>query len=265
MRFIVCVKQVPDIEEIKNVKTDPKTGTLIREGISSILNPFDEYAVEEAVRLKEKFGGEVVAITMGPPQANDVLIGCLSMAVDRAILLSDLSFAGADTVATSFTLAEAIKKIGKFDVIFCGQQAIDGDTGQVGPMLAENLRIPHISYVNKVEVENKRVTARREIEDGYETLQTKIPVLLTVVKGINEPRVPSFSELGEAMEKEIPVWTAEDLGVNMSSVGIQASPTVVTRVWPPAIERRGLEIKGEPEEIARQLAEILVNLQRTHS
>jgi electron transfer flavoprotein beta subunit len=259
MHSIVCVKQVPNIEEMKNVKTDPKTGTLIREGISSILNPFDEFAVEEAVRWKEKLGGEVVVITMGPSQADDVLIRCLSMGADRALLLNDHSFAGADTVATSFTLAEAIKKIGKFDAIFCGQQAIDGDTGQVGPMLAENLRIPHISYVNQVEFEKKRVTARREIEDGYETLQSKMPVLLTVIKGINEPRIPSFSELGEAMEKEILVWKAEDLGVDRSSVGLQGSPTMVTKIWPPAIEREVQEMVGEPEELARQLAEILVN------
>jgi len=260
MRWIVCVKQVPNIEEMKNVKTDPSTGTLIREGISSILNPFDEFAVEEAVRWKERLGGEVVAITMGPPQANDVLIKCLSMGVDRAILLSDRSFAGADTIATSYTLAEAVKKIGKFNVIFCGQQAIDGDTGQVGAMLAESLRIPHISYVNQVKIENKTLIARREVEEGYETLQTKMPLLLTVVKNINEPRIPSFSDLSEAMQKEIPVWTAEDLGVDTIRVGLQGSPTMVTRIWCPATERKGQEITGEPEEVARQLAEILVKV-----
>ena len=260
MRIVVCVKQVPNIEEMKNVKTDPKTGTLMREGISSILNPFDEFAVEEAIQWKEKLGAEVIAITMGPPQAEDVLIKCLSMGTDEAILLSDVDFAGADTVATSFTLAAAIRKIGKFDMIFCGQQAIDGDTAQVGPMLAENLRIPHVTYVNQGELEDKSVKAKREVEDGYEVIQCKTPVLLSVIKGINVPRVPSFSSLSEAMEKDIPTWTARDLGVDRNLVGLQASPTIVKKVWTPEIKRKGKELTGDPSALAQQLAEILLNL-----
>jgi len=197
---------------------------------------------------------------MGPPQAEDVLIKCLSMGTDEAILLSDVDFAGADTVATSFTLAAAIRKIGKFDMIFCGQQAIDGDTAQVGPMLAENLRIPHVTYVNQVELLDKTVKAKREVEDGYEVIQCKTPVLLSVIKGINIPRVPSFSSLSEAMEKDIPTWTARDLGVDRNLVGLQASPTIVKKVWTPEIKRKGEELSGDPSELAQQLAEILLNL-----
>lgn len=260
MRSIVCVKQVPNIEEMKNVKTDPKTGTLVREGISSILNPFDEFAIEEAVQWKERLGGEVIAITMGPPQAEDVLIKCLSIGADHSILLSDRDFAGADTTATSFVLAAAIRKIGKFDMIFCGQQAIDGDTAQVGPMLAENLHIPHTSYVNRVEIEGKRIKAWREVEEGYEIIQSNMPVLLSVIKGLNVPREPSFSNLSEAMEKMIPVWTAKDIDVDRNLVGLQGSPTMVIRIWPPQIKRKSQKLTGEPPALAQQLAEILLNM-----
>jgi electron transfer flavoprotein beta subunit len=175
-------------------------------------------------------------------------------------LLSDVDFAGADTVATSFTLAAAIRKIGKFDIIFCGQQAIDGDTAQVGPMLAENLRIPHVTYVNQVELVDKSVQAKREVEDGYEVIQCKMPVLLSVIKGINVPRVPSFSSLSEAMEKDIPTWNARDIGVDRNRVGLQASPTLVKKVWTPEIKRKGKELTGDPSALAQQLAEILLNL-----
>lgn len=257
MSIIVCVKQVPNIEEMTHVKTDPKTGTIYREGVSSILNPFDEFAVEEAVRWKEKLGAEVIAITMGPPQAEDVLVKCLSMGADKAVLLSDHDFAGADTVATSFTLAAAIKRMSKFEMILCGQQAIDGDTAQVGPMLAEALRIPQITYVNHIEIENKKVRARREVEDGYELIEGKFPILLSVIKGINEPRVPSFSSLSDAMEKEIQTWTVKDLAVDRNRVGLQGSPTRVTRIWTPEIQRRGTELTGDPSELAQQLSEIL--------
>jgi electron transfer flavoprotein beta subunit len=260
MRSIVCVKQVPNIEEMSNVRTDSKTGTLVRDGISSILNPFDEFAMEEAVRWREKLGGEVIVVTMGPPQAEDALIKCLSMGADHAVLLSDKHFAGADTIATSYTLASAIRKIGQFDIIFCGQQAIDGDTGQVGPMLAESLHIPHISHVNFVELEGRRIKARREVEDGYEIIKSSLPVLLCVIKGINIPRIPPFSSLDEAMQKEIPIWGTEDINVNKGVVGLLGSPTMVTRVWPPEIKRRAQRLKGEPSDVAKELAEILARL-----
>lgn len=260
MRIIVCVKQVPDIAEMEKMETDPKTGTIIREGVPAIINPFDEYALEEAVSWKEKQGGEVIAISMGPPQAEDALVKCLSMGADRAILLSDRDFAGSDTIATTYTLARAIKEIGDFDLIFCGQQAIDGDTAQVGPMLAENLHIPQITYVNRIEIEGKHVVATREVEDGYEVIRCRMPVLLTVVKGINVPRVPTYSSLSEAMDKEIPIWTAEDLDLERNRLGLPGSPTAVTRIWYPVPRTGGQVLTGEPTELAERVAEVLLNI-----
>ncbi|MEW6034269.1 MAG: electron transfer flavoprotein subunit beta/FixA family protein [Chloroflexota bacterium] len=257
MDIVVCIKQVPDTAEMKRVRTDPSTGTIIREGVPSIVNPFDEFAVEESVRLKEKHGGTVTAITMGPPQALDALVKCLAMGADKAILICDRSFAGSDTLATSYTLAAAIRKTGKFDLIFCGQQAIDGDTAQVGPGIAENLHIPQITYVNKVEVDGKVVTAWRETEAGLEVVQCRVPVLLTATKGINEPRVPSFSAIAEAIEKEVPTWTVNDLEVNRERLGLEGSPTRVIRVWTPEPRSGGQILKGEATELARRLAQVL--------
>lgn len=258
MRIVVCIKQVPDIGEMEKMDTDPETGNIIREGLPAILNPFDEYALEEAVSLKEKQGGEVIAVSMGPPQAEDALIECLSMGADRAVLLTDRRFAGSDTIATTRILAESIKKIGDVDLVFCGQQAIDGDTAQVGPMLAEGLHIPQITYVSKLEMEGRFVTATREVEDGYRLVRCKLPVLITVVKGINVPRVPTYSDLGEAMDKEIPIWTAEDLNIEKGLLGANGSPTAVTRVWTPEAKSRGHVLKGEPSEVAKELADILL-------
>ena len=263
MRIIVCVKQVPDIAEIETMETDPETGTIRREGLPSIVNPFDEYALEEAVSWKERLGGEVIALSMGPPQAEDALIKCLSMGVDRAVLLSDRAFAGSDTMATAYTMAKAVQKIGDFDMILCGQQAIDGDTAQVGPMLAENLHIPQITYVNQIEVEEKYVAATREVEDGYERVRCKMPALLTVVKGINVPRVPTYSSLSEAMEKEIPIWTAEDLELESDLLGLQGSPTAVTRIWTPEPKSGGQLLTGEPSELAVKLADLLMGISTT--
>jgi len=263
MRIIVCLKQVPDIAEIERMETDPKTGTIIREGIASIVNPFDEYALEEAVSWKEKEGGEVVALSMGPAQAEDALIHTLSMGADRAILLCDAKFAGSDTIATAYTLARAIEKIGDFGLVLCGKQAIDGDTAQVGPMLAENLHIPQITYVDQMKIEGKYVIARRELENGYEVVRTKMPVLVTVVKGINVPRVPTFSSLSEAMEKEIQVWTAKDLEVEENRLGLRGSPTAVVRVWSPDPRPGGQVLTGEPSELARHLADLLLGMART--
>jgi electron transfer flavoprotein beta subunit len=188
MDILVCVKQVPDTTE---VKIDPKTNTLIRQGVPSIVNPFDKNAVEAALQLKEKHGGKVTVISMGPPQAKDALKECLAMGADEAALISDRAFGGADTLATSYTLAAGIRKLGKFDVIICGKQAIDGDTAQVGPEIAEYLDIPQITYVAKVEVNGDIARVEREHEEGYEIIETTLPVLLTVVKSINEPRFPT--------------------------------------------------------------------------
>jgi electron transfer flavoprotein alpha/beta subunit len=257
MRIIVCIKQVPDIAEIEKVRVHPASGILLREGAPSIVNPFDEYAVEEALRLVEKNGGEVIAITMGPPQAEDALMHCLAMGVDEAILISDKVFAGSDTLATSYTLALAIKKIANFDIVFCGQKAIDGDTAQVGPGLAENLHIPQITYVNKVQVEAGIVEAWRETELGQERVEAKLPVLLTVIKGLNEPRVPTYGNIAEAMEKDIPIWSSDVLGGDKFRFGAEGSATRVVKTWKRPSRKRGRSLKGEPLELAHILASIL--------
>ena len=193
MNIIVCLKQVPGTTE---VKIDPKTNTLIRQGIQSIVNPFDSYALEEGVRLKEHHGGKVTAISMGPPQAADMLRDAISVGADEAFLLSDMAFAGSDTLATAATLGKAAEKIKTYDLIICGRQTIDGDTGQVGPELAENLGIPFIAYVSKIEeITNGKMRVQRAVEDGYETIESPLPAVITVAKEINVPRMPSLRGL----------------------------------------------------------------------
>ncbi len=191
MRIICCIKQVPDTG---NIKINHETNNLIRTGVDSILNPFDSYAIEEALRIKERgFDAEIIALTMGPPQAEQILREAISLGVDRVIHLSDIKFAGADTLATSYTLAHAIKKIGDFDLIISGKQAIDGDTAQVGPELAEILDIPLINYVRKIEeIRSDLVVCERLLESGYEVMESPLPALMTVVKEINVPRLPSL-------------------------------------------------------------------------
>lgn len=196
MKIVVCVKQVPETTE---VKINPQTNTLIREGVASILNPFDLYAVEEAIRIKEKLGGTVIVLSMGPPQVAESLKETIAMGVDEAVLLSDRAFAGSDTLATSYALAKAVEKIGEVNLIICGKQAIDGDTAQVGPELAEKLGMPHLTYIKKInEINETQITAERMNEDGFERVQMPLPGLITVVKEINEPRMPSLKEIGRA-------------------------------------------------------------------
>lgn len=240
MEIIACIKQVP---EITNVRLDPVTHTLIRDGVQSIVNPFDEFAVEEAVRIKEKVGGNVTIVTMGPPQAREALLKCLAMGADRAVHLCDRAFAGSDTWATSLILASAIKTM-KFDIVFCGKQAIDGDTAQVGPEVAELLGIPQMTYVKKVIVENGKVTVHRETEEGYEILEAKPPVLLTAIKGLNEPRIPSIMGIMSAKKKEIKTVTAADMGLEKSKTGLEGSPTNVVKVFPPQARTSGVVLKN---------------------
>ena len=236
MDILVCVKQVPDTTE---VKIDPKTNTLIRQGVPSIVNPFDKNAVEAALQLKEKHGGKVVVISMGPPQAKDALKECLAMGADEAYLISDRAFGGADTLATSYTLAAGIRKLGSFDMIICGKQAIDGDTAQVGPEIAEYLDIPQVTYVAKVEVNEGVVRIEREHEEGYEVIETSLPVLLTVVKSINEPRFPTVKGTMKANRKEIPVITVNDVEVDPERLGLKGSPTQVRRIFTPPQRTQG--------------------------
>ena len=234
MNIIVCIKQVPDTTD---VKINPETGTLIREGVPSIVNPFDTYAIEESLRLKEKFGGKVTVISMGPPQAVEALKEAVAMGADEAVLLSDRAFAGSDTWATAYTLSRAIRKLGAFDVILCGKQAIDGDTGQVGPGIARQLGVTQLTYVfkiQKLEPETRTIAVERLLEEGREVVETRLPVLLTVVKDINQPRYPTFLGIRRATKMQIPVWGAADLAdVDTSKLGLKGSPTQVVKIFSP--------------------------------
>ncbi len=251
MKIVVLIKQVPDTTD---VKIDKKTGTLIREGVPSIINPDDKHAIEEALKLKEKYGGKITVLSMGPPQALDALRESKAMGVDDNILLSDRAFAGADTAATSYTLAMAIKKVGDFDIIICGRQAIDGDTAQVGPQVAECLGLPQITYVRKIEIEGKTVKAERALEDGFERIETTLPVLITVIQDLNQPRYPSVKGIVEACrEADYPVWTAADIGADPDKIGLNGSPTQVKRSFAPEPHGEGMILEGSAEEMARDL------------
>jgi len=234
LNIIVCIKQVPDTTE---VKINPETGTLIREGVPSIINPFDTYAIEEGLRLKEQFGGKVTVISMGPPQAMEALKEAVAMGADEAILLSDKAFAGSDTWATAYTLSRAIKKCGGFDIILCGKQAIDGDTGQVGPGIARQLGISQLTYVfkiRKLDSESRAIVVERLLEEGREVVETTLPAVLTVVKDINQPRYPTFLGIRRATKMQIPVWGAADLPeTDSNKFGLKGSPTQVVRVFNP--------------------------------
>jgi electron transfer flavoprotein beta subunit len=255
MDIIVCIKQVPESIE---VQIDPKTNTLIREGVDSIVNPFDMHALEEGLRIKEELGGTVTAISMGPPQAKEVLKEAISMGADNAILLSDRKFAGADTLATALTLGTAIKKISNVDLIICGKQAIDGDTAQVGPGIAEVLDIPHVSYVGKVEdINSGQMQVERITESGYEVIETFLPALITVLKDINEPRLPTFKGKMRAKNMEIPVWGPEDLELEENHIGLSGSPTQVIKIFKPQRVKKGEICDGQPEECADRLVSFL--------
>ena len=259
MKIVVCIKQVPGTTE---VKINPETNTLVREGIPNEVNPFDLYAVEEALRLKERLGGAaVVAVSMGPPQAADALREAMAMGVDEAILLSDRAFAGADTLATAYTLAEAVKKIGDVSLILCGKQAIDGDTAQVGPEIAENLGWPHATYIRKInEIGEREIVVERMTDDGYERLSLSLPALLTVVKEINEPRLPGIKGQMRAKKAVIPVWTAAGLGADLKRLGLNGSPTQVRKIFYPEHVVHAEMLEGSAAEQAAALAGRLKSL-----
>jgi len=253
MRFIVCIKQVPDTT---NVKIDKRTGRLMREGIPSIINPEDKNALEAALRLKEEFSGEVIVISMGPPQADEALREAIAMGADRAILLTDRAFAGADTMATAYSLGSAIKKIGKYSLVLCGRQAIDGDTAQVGPQLAEFLSIPQITYVSDLNIEENKVVAIQELEDKRVKWEANLPALLTVISEANKPRYPSaYGIISAYREKEVETWEKKDLDVDEKRIGLDGSPTSVKRIFSPEPKGKGEIIKEEP----KKSAEILFN------
>ena len=251
MNIIVCVKQVPDAIE---VSVDEETNTLVREGVDSVINPFDLHAIEEALRLREQYAGTVTVLSMGPPQAADALREAMSMGADDAVLLSDVGFAGADTLATSYALARGIKRIGRFDLVICGRQAVDGDTAQVGPELAERLGVPHVSCVMGVgEVKDGCMITERMTEDGLERMELSLPALITVPKGINEPRFPSLKGKIGAARSEITVWSARDIAADASRIGLRGSPTRVVKVSTPRRRRGGRILEGTLERQVRSL------------
>lgn len=256
MNILVCVKQVPDAKE---VRLDPQTNTLNREGVESIMNPYDQHALEEAVALKEKHGGgEVTVLTMGPPQAESMLRDAISCGADRAVLVSDRAFAGADTWATAYTLAKAVNSLGTFDLFLCGKQAIDGDTAQVGPGLAMRLDIPFVTCVQKVRSLNgEGLTVERMMDDGYDVVELDFPALLTVVKDINEPRVASLKGKMKAKKATIQTLTAEDIGADPSFIGLPGSPTQVVKVFPPQPRGEGAVFSGSVDEQVEQLVDKL--------
>jgi len=256
MKILVLIKQVPDTTD---VKIDPVTNTLIRQGVESIINPFDMYAIEEAIRVKEKLeDSEVVAISMGPPQATEALKEAISMGCDSAVLLSDRKFAGSDTWATSYTLSQAIRKVGDFGLIFCGKQASDGDTAQVGPGVSTHLDIPQVTYVKKIEeLSKEKATVHRMTEEGYDIVEVPLPALLTVVKEINEPRLPSLKGKMRAKKAEIPTWTADDVKCDEVKIGLDGSPTRVVKIFTPPAREGGQMLEGEPQDISKELVGLL--------
>ena len=256
MKIIVTIKQVPDTTEIK---IDPETNTLIREGVESIVNPFDLHAVEEALKIKENLGGgEVTAISMGPPQAKDALKEVIAMGVDKAYLLSAKEFAGADTLATSYTLSVAIRKLGDYDLIISGKQAIDGDTAQVGPGLAGHLDIPQVAYVKKIErIDKKSVRVQRMTEEGYEIIETPLPALLTVLKDINLPRLPTLRGKLISKKTEIPVLTPQDIGADFDRIGLPGSPTQVIKIFSPDVKKDSKIFKGDINDSVDELTSVL--------
>jgi len=254
VNIVVCIKQVPESTE---VRVDPKTNALIREGVKSIVNPVDENAVEAALQLRDQHGGTVTVITMGPPQAEEALRHTLAMGADEAILLSDPASRGSDTLATSYVLAQMVRKIGDVDLILCGKQAIDGDTGQVGPGLAERLGIPQVTFAIGLEVTDGRLQARRVLDDFFEVLEVKLPAVVTVVKQINDPRHPSMKNVLKAKRAEIAKWTLADLAADPKQSGFEGSPTQVLKVWPPEKRSGGRRLEGSAEEVVDELAETI--------
>lgn len=248
MNIVVCVKQVPNTNE---VKLDPKTGTLIREGVPSIMNPDDKAGLEAALQLKDNNGAHVTVVSMGPPQADAVLREAMAMGADEAYLVTDRAFGGADTLATSTTIAAAVKKI-PFDLIITGRQAIDGDTAQVGPQIAEHLGIPNISYAEDIKVEGDSVTVKRQYEDRYHIVKTKLPCLITALGDMNKPRYMTPGGIFDAYQHEVNVITRKDIDVDDSVIGLKGSPTRVAQSFPKQLKGSGTVVTPDDAESAAE-------------
>ena len=257
MNIVVCVKQVPDTTV---VKIDPKTGTLIRDGVPSIINPEDKHALEAALQLKEAHGGKVTVVSMGLPMAKAALREALCMGADEAILLTDRALGGADTLATSKSLAGVIKKL-DYDIVFAGRQAIDGDTAQVGPEIAEHLNIPQVTYVQDVKVEGDSLIVNRALEDGHQIVEVKTPCLLTAIETLNEPRYMNVGNIFATSDNDIKVMSADDIDVDKSELGLKGSPTKVKKSMTKEVKGAGELVKEGPKEAA---AYVLGKLKEKH-
>ncbi len=258
MNIVVCIKQVPGTTQ---VRINPDTGTLIRDGVEAVVNPFDEYAIEEALRIKEKTGGTVKAITMGPPQADSALRSAIAMGVDEGILITDKLFAGSDTWATSYTLSRAIRSLGRVDLIVCGKQAVDGDTAQVGPGVAEMLDIPFVAWVKKVEeITPVSIRVQRMMEEGYDVIEMPLPALITVVKEINTPRMASLKGKIKAKNATIVKFDSSSFPVDKECIGLKGSPTQVLRSFIPERKSGGEKISGDASELVSKIKTAILDL-----
>lgn len=256
MNIVVPIKQVP---ETSNVKMDPVTGTMIRDGVESIINPLDLYAIETAIQLKEEQGGKVTAITMGPPSAEKALREAIAMGCDEGVLVSDRKFSGADTWSTAYVLVNAVRTLGDVDLVIAGERATDGDTGQVGPAMASALDLPLATYISRIDkVEPGCLTVERLVEDGYETLEVDLPALLTVVKEISYPRLPTLRGKQKARATDLPVLTAADLAVEEAKLGLKGSPTRVVKIETPKVTRGGTVKKAADEASLTEAVDDLV-------
>ncbi len=258
MNIVVCIKQVPGTTQ---VKINPETGTLIRDGVEAVVNPFDEYAIEEALRIKERVGGVVKVVSMGPPQAETALRSAIAMGADEGYLISDRAFAGSDTWATSYTLSNAIKTLGQFDLIICGKQAIDGDTAQVGPGVAEMLGIPYVAWVRKIdEITDSHMKVERLMEEGYDIIEMPLPGLITVVKEINTPRMASLRGKMKAKSAKINIINASMMNVDHKKLGLKGSPTQVLRSFVPERKTGGEKISGEVPVLVEKITSTILDL-----
>jgi electron transfer flavoprotein beta subunit len=258
LNIVVCIKQVPGTTQ---VKINPETGTLIRDGVEAVVNPFDEYAIEEALRIKERVGGVVKVVSMGPPQAETALRSAIAMGADEGYLISDRAFAGSDTWATSYTLSNAIKTLGQFDLIICGKQAIDGDTAQVGPGVAEMLGIPYVAWVRKIdEITDSHMKVERLMEEGYDIIEMPLPGLITVVKEINTPRMASLRGKMKAKSAKINIINASMMNVDHKKLGLKGSPTQVLRSFVPERKTGGEKISGEVPVLVEKITSTILDL-----
>ena len=251
LNIVVCIKQVPETTE---VNFDEETGRLIREGVAAVINPFDEYAIEEGIRIKEAHGGKVKVLTMGPPWAADALKDAIAMGADEAYLATDRAFAGADTWATSLTLAKTIEHMGEYDIIICGLKTTDGDTGQTGPEMAEHMDIPHVCYVSEiVKIEDGKVVLKRNLDNGVETLEAPLPLLITVSKDINQPRLATLRGRLKAKKVAVNEITNGDLGIPVEEIGLDGSYTRVVKVFEPVNTAAGEIVEGSSDELVEAI------------